>query len=64
MKKLLLLILFVLSSLHSFSQTDLNLTEKEKDTAWEFIRQRFFNDGFETSNFPFKILWRYQLYVD
>ncbi len=49
MKRLLFLILFVLSSLHSFSQTDLNLTEKQKDTAWEFIKQRFYPRGFDSS---------------
>ncbi|MBE7639554.1 hypothetical protein GUB10_04325 [Salegentibacter sp. BLCTC] len=46
MKKILFLIIFLSCWSNCFSQTHFNLTEKEKDTAWEFIRQRFFPQGF------------------
>jgi len=54
MKKQLLAIIFLICWSNSFSQTDFNLTEKEKDTAWEFIAQRFFPRGFDEFYHPAK----------
>ena len=45
MKKLLLLLLGLLSWMQCLSQTDFNLSPEEEKMAWEFIVETYFNNG-------------------
>ena len=54
MKTLLLFILCISCWTQSFSQSEINLTPEQEEEAWEFIRQRFFPQGFNEFYYPGK----------
>lgn len=52
MKKLVLILIFLGSVIPSFSQ-EIQLTEKEKEEAWEFILMSYYARNYNTSNHEF-----------